>query len=895
MTPPDADPTPHDRPPHAYTPALAQRIERRWQRRWADAGTFHAANPTGPLSTGFDAVAEHDPFYILDMFPYPSGDTLHVGHPLGFVATDVYARYLRMRGRHVLHAMGFDAFGLPAEQHAIETGEHPATVIDRNVATMRRQLDRLGLGHDPRRQVRTTDPSFYRWTQWIFTRLFGSWHDPTVGRTRPIAELIDEFERGVREPKAGPAPTDPPTVRPPAGPDPNPQRRPWSELDETARRRVVDTYRLAYRVEAPVNWCPALGTVLANEEVTAAGRSERGDHPVHRRMMTQWMLRITDHADRLLAGLDDLDWPDHIVAMQRNWIGRSEGAVVRFAVVGGGDHDIATFTTRVDTLPGVVALAVGPDHELAAGRPHGTRLDVVARHPLTGDELPVHVADHVVGEHGTGAVMVVPAHDERDAAFAAEIGLPAPAATIPPDEAVAALERDQRGHRAVAYRLRDWLFSRQRYWGEPFPIVYDEHGLPHAVPADQLPVTLPELDDFAPRPASADSDPQPPLARATDWTVVTLDLGDGPRTYRRETNTMPQWAGSSWYHLRYLDPGNDERPVDPEVERYWMGDGRRPGGVDLYVGGVEHAVLHLLYARFWHQVLHDLGHVCTPEPFQRLYNQGYVLADAYVDDRGVYVPADEVEHDEVDGPSWRGRPVEARAGKMGKSLKNSVPPDDVIADHGVDTLRLYLMASGPLDADRPWRPDDIVGMHRFLKRLWRAVIDEHTGEPRVDEAPADEELRRALHRTVDAVRADIDRLKFNTAIAALVTLTNEVAAAVRDRGTCPRDIAEPLVLLVAPFAPHVAEELWERLGHTRSLAHEDYPEADPTLVAVERIDVPVQIDGTVRSVVTVDADADREQLLAAALADERIVDRLAGREVADVIVVRGRVVNVVTR
>ncbi len=907
-----------------YDARLAASIESHWQAWWERHDTFATANPTTEASGSSDLGA---PLYVLDMFPYPSGDALHVGHPLGYIATDVHARFQRMGGRHVLHPFGFDAFGLPAEQYAVETGQHPAVTTADNIATMRSQLRALGLGHDPYRTVVTSDPGYYRWTQWIFLELFNAWFDPDTRRARPIRELETQLASGQRAPVDATA---------------NPDARPWQELGTVARRRVVDGWRLAYLAESPVNWCPALGTVLANEEVTNEGRSERGNHPVHRRRLRQWMLRITAYADRLLEDLELLDWPEPIARMQRNWIGRRSGARIRFPV-DGADGSIEVFTTRPETLFGATFVALSVDHaaldELGlprdgvgsvAVREGGVATGGFVRHPATGGRLPVYVADHVLAEAGTGAVMGVPAHDERDWRFAQAHGLPVrPVVTRPPDHDPHAASTGQgtmvasrgggleldglhssqarqvvidwlgssgHGGGATSYRLRDWLFSRQRYWGEPFPIVFDDHDLPVALPADLLPVVLPDLDDFRPRPVDIDQPPTPPLARAASWVEVDLDLGDGLRTYRRETNTMPQWAGSCWYHLRYLDPANAERLVDPDVERYWMAgtDRDRTGGVDLYVGGVEHAVLHLLYARFWHKVLYDLGHVSTPEPFQRLVNNGYVQAPAYLDDRGSYVPADEVSVD-ADGTAFhRGRPVTTRMGKMGKSLKNAVRPDQIIDTYGADTLRLYEMASGPLEADRPWEPHDIVGMHRFLQRVWRNLVDEHHGTPIVTDDPPPDRLRRALHTTIDEVGRELTELRCNTAIAHLTALNNALTAVVRERGTCPREIAEPLVLMLAPFAPHVAEELWARLGHPPSIADVGFPTADHRWVRPTDVELPVQVDGRTRGSVTIPADADEHEVVRVVREDERIGDRLAEATVRRVIYVPGRIINFVT-
>jgi leucyl-tRNA synthetase len=949
---PTAQPTPptptSDSEPYRYTAQLAAEIEARWQDRWEAEGTFEAPNPAGPLAEP-DKVAGRPKLFLLDMFPYPSGAGLHVGHPLGYIATDVYGRFKRMTGHNVLHALGYDAFGLPAEQYAVQTGQHPRITTEANIANMRRQLRRLGLAHDARRSVATTDVEFYRWTQWIFLQIFNSWYDEEAGKARPIAELVEAFESGARDLEGG---------------------LNWADLTEVQRRRVIDHHRLAYLSYAPVNWCPGLGTVLANEEVTAEGRSEIGNFPVIRRSLRQWMLRITAYADRLLDDLDKLDWPEPIRLMQRNWIGRSEGARVDFPVAtpSGADRAITVFTTRPDTLFGATYMVLAPEHPLvdellaeawpSADLPDtwtggaATPADAVAAYrklaeakteverqtegrdktgvftgsyavnPVNGERIPVFVADYVLMGYGTGAIMAVPGQDERDWEFAEKFGLPIIRTVQPPEgwtgEAYLGdgpainsgflngldvpeakkkitewLEAQGVGEAAVQYKLRDWLFSRQRYWGEPFPIVYDEHG-PLALPDEMLPVELPEIDDFSPRtfdPDDADSEPEPPLARATEWTSVKLDLGDGEKEYRREVNTMPQWAGSCWYELRYLDPTNSERFVDPDVERYWMGP-QSPddsGGVDLYVGGVEHAVLHLLYARFWHKVLYDLGHVSSSEPFRRLFNQGYIQAYAYTDARGVYVPADEVK--EVDGSYvWRGEPVNREYGKMGKSLKNSVTPDDMFAEYGADTLRLYEMSMGPLDVSRPWETRAVVGSYRFLQRLWRNIVDESTGLVTVHVGAADEGTRRALHRTIDGVRRDMENLRFNTAIAKVIELNNRLT---RLPGDLPREIAEPLVLLVAPLTPHMAEELWSRLGHARSLAYEPYPSADPALLVEERVTCVVQVAGKVRDRLEVPPSISEDELRDLALASRAVRRALDGRSVRTVVIRAPRLVNVV--
>ena len=935
-TPPD------DAPKFRYTGALAQEIELRWQDRWDAEGTYETPNPAGPLAEP-EKIGGRNKLFVLDMFPYPSGTGLHVGHPLGFIGTDIYTRFKRMTGFNVMYTMGFDAFGLPAEQYAVQTGQHPAVTTNANVATYRKQLRRLGLSHDPRRSISTTDPGYYRWTQWIFLQIFNSWYDTEANKARPISELVGEFAAGRRA---------------------TPDGRPWSALTPPERNTVIDGHRLAYVSDAPVNWCPGLGTVVANEEVTADGRSDRGNFPVFKRNMRQWMMRITAYADRLIADLDLLEWSDAIKAMQRNWIGRSEGATVHFDSPAG---PITVFTTRPDTLFGATFMVLAPEHPLVDALTTPEQRDSVAEYrrqaaaktdvarqedtrqksgvptgalainPVTGASIPVWIADYVLMGYGTGAIMAVPCGDQRDFEFARQYGLPIPAIQQPPDRGADTAQWDEafvgdapyinsandsldlngiadvatgirltndwleehgHGHAAITYKLRDWLFSRQRYWGEPFPIVYDVHGNPHGLPDDQLPLVLPETDSFSPRTFDPDdefSNPESPLDRLPWWVNVELDLGDGTQPYHRDTNVMPQWAGSCWYELRYLDPTNEQCFVDPEVERYWMGPQpvglnghEHPGGVDLYVGGVEHAVLHLLYARFWHKVLFDLGHLSSKEPYYRLFNQGYILAAAYKDEREIYVEATEVV--ERDGEFFHdGRPVTREWGKMGKSLKNAVTPDDICASYGADTLRLYEMAMGPLDASRPWETRDVVGMYRFLQRVWRNVIDEDTGEIALLDTAADIDTQRVLHRTIAGVRDDMEGLRFNTAIAKLIELNNHLTKL----GGCPADVVDAMVLMLAPLAPHLAEELWARLGHDGSVAHATFPTADPALLVADVVEYPVQINGKVRGHVVVAADLDVAGVERAALADERINAVLAGQTPKKVIVVPGRMVNVV--
>jgi leucyl-tRNA synthetase len=953
---PSTEPTADGVPPHRYTPALAKSIELAWQDRWERAGTFHTPNPTGPLSEGFDRVADRPKAFVMDMFPYPSGAGLHVGHPLGYLGTDVTSRFLRMDGHNVLHPMGYDAFGLPAEQYAVQTGQHPRVTTEANIAAIAAQLRRLGVDHDTRRTFATIDPGYYKWTQWIFLRIFGSWFDETAGRARPIEELVAELDAGTREP----------------GPGTNETGRPWAELDEVERRRVVDAHRLAYLHQAPVNWCPGLGTVLSNEEVTPDGRSERGNFPVFRRPLTQWMMRITAYSERLLADLDRLDWSDSLKQMQRNWIGRSTGARIGFSI---GDETVEVFTTRPDTLFGATYLVLAPEHPMvealtadrwpdgadprwtagaatpaeavaayqrqasrrseldrqAEGRAKtGVWLGATAVNPLTGRDVPVFIADYVLTGYGTGAIMAVPGEDTRDWEFAEAFGLPVVRTVQPPEgfdggaytgtgpminssnerlsldgleksEAIAAvtewLVTHGHGEATTTYKLRDWLFSRQRYWGEPFPVVYDEDGLPVAVPDELLPVLLPDVDDYSPKTFADDDDtsvPEPPLSRATEWTTVTLDLGDGPKPYRRETNTMPNWAGSCWYYLRYLDPANDERFVDPELERYWMGPRHEgdTGGVDLYVGGVEHAVLHLLYARFWHKVLFDLGYVSSEEPFRRLVNQGYISAFAYTDARGFYVPAAEVV--ERDGQFFHeGEPVNREYGKIGKSLKNMVTPDEMIEAFGADTFRVYEMSTGPLEQSRPWETKAVVGSQRLLQRVWRVVVDEESGQPRVADTEPDADTSRALNRTIEAVRDGMATMRFNIAIARITELTNHLTQAYGPGTAVPRSVAEPLVLLLAPLAPHVAEEMWARLGHEDSVAWAPFPVAEERWLVEDTVQVAVQVNGKVRAQVSVAADADAAALEAAARGDERIAGHLEGATVRRVVAVPGRLVNFV--
>lgn len=1070
-------------------------IEPKWQRHWTERKVFSAANPGQPGST-------KPKFYVLDFFPYPSGAGLHVGHPLGYIASDIISRYKRMRGFNVLHPMGWDAFGLPAEQYAVETGVHPRVTTQKNIATYRRQMDMIGLGYDWDREIATCDESYYRWTQWIFLQIFNSWYDPgyrwtdaagrqVIGAARPIEEL----------------------------PIPDDVKIHGAEAVEDYR----DEHRLAYLAEVPVNWCPALGTVLSNEEVTNEGRSDRGNHPVFRRPMRQWMLRITEYADRLLKDLEELDWPEPIKLMQRNWIGRSEGAYTDFALVDHPGDFIRIFTTRPDTLFGATYLVLAPEHRLVpvittpeqreavedyvakagqksdldrtadAKEKTGVFTGAYAINPVNRQRVPIWVADYVLISYGTGSIMSVPAHDTRDYEFSKTFGLPIIDVIYPPivlamlhftcqaprdaqaegrwpdalanflDRVAAAacdlerfddlltasladtgrsadslyadpvlkqlppvierklgnakvswrqafetlgfhtfaelrdtfasatfysrtgdafagdgynansprtrdfpeqadinglstpaatkaivawLEQREVGEGTVQYKLRDWLFSRQRYWGEPFPVLYRDDGRIIAEDERNLPVTLPEMEDYRPH-ASDDprAEPQTPLSRApSDWIHVERN----GRMLRRELNTMPQWAGSCWYYLRFCDARNHLRMIAPDAEKYWLGgpgaDGRpKIGGVDLYMGGAEHAVLHLLYARFWHKVLYDRGHVSTPEPFHKLFNQGMITAYAYRDARGVCIPYEEIEFAE-DGPRLKstGEKLSESVEKMSKTLKNVVNPDAIIREYGADTLRLYEMYMGPLEASKPWNTRDIIGVHRFLQRVWRLVVapsDKETpnvaadprvgqsdvaadprvgqsdvaADPRVGRSPSiqdshasnsadsswtfnpklgdcrDDDLERLLHKTIKKVQEDIERFAMNTAIARMIVWVNTV-----QKAPCvARDQVERFLLVLAPFAPHICEELWHRLGRETSIVLEPWPAYDEKLTVDETIEIAVQIKGKVRARIRVPADATDEQLAALAQADEKIAAEIAGKQVQRAIVVKGRLVNLI--
>lgn len=832
-------------------------IEVKWQQYWDQHRTFHASNPGEP---GFDASKPK--YFVLDMFPYPSGAGLHVGHPEGYTATDILARYKRMRGFNVLHPMGWDAFGLPAEQYAIKTGQHPAITTADNINNFRAQLKRIGFAYDWQREVNTTDPDYFKWTQWIFLQLYHSWFNPDSKKAEPIATY--------------------------KGQDP-------------------DSVRLAYVAEVPVNWCGELGTVLANEEVVD-GKSEVGGHPVERRPMRQWMLRITTFADRLIEELDGLDWPESIKLLQRNWIGRSEGAELLFSIENSG-NTIRVFTTRPDTLFGATYLVLAPEHALVevittpaqseavrayqeacrsksdlertdlAKDKSGVPTGAFAINPVNGERLPVWIADYVLTGYGTGAIMAVPAHDTRDHEFALKFNLPVRQVVQPHNDepwqgytghgtaihsdflnGLSTLDAKRemnrwlaangKGKGTVQYKLRDWLFSRQRYWGEPFPIIW-ENGKHKAIPENELPLTPPEMADFKPT-----GTPEPPLSKAKEWLRYS-------ESAQRETNTMPQWAGSCWYYLRYCDPQNSERFIGREAERYWMGaDSQNPGGVDLYIGGTEHAVLHLLYARFWHKVLFDLGHLSTPEPFQKLVNQGIILGE--------------------DGQ------------KMSKSRGNVVNPDEVIGEFGADAFRCYEMFMGPLEQMKPWSTSGVEGVSRFLARVWRLVMEENqAGEwvrsAALAEIPLDKAQTKVVHATIKKVTEDIESLSFNTAISQMMIFVNAFTGATQR----PVSAIRILLQLLNPLAPHITEELWHRLGCQGTVADQAWPEWDADALIEDELELVVQINGKVRDKFIVKRDASKEEIEEAALSSPRAKEWTADKTIRKVIVVPGKLINIV--
>ncbi len=933
---------------HRYTAEVANEIETRWQQVWDQQETFHQSNPG---EDGFDASKPK--YFCMDMFPYPSGAGLHVGHPEGYTATDILSRYKRMKGFNVLHPMGWDAFGLPAEQYAIQTGVHPEVTTKKAIDNFRRQLKRFGFSYDWSREFGTIDEDYYKWTQWIFLKIYHSWFDPDandgVGCARPITELVEGFKNGTRPVKLNPAAAEYAGAGDlPGGTDAGA----WESLDRETKKAIVDSYRLAYLSQQTVNWCPMLGTALANEEVID-GRSERGSHPVFRKPLRQWMFRITAYADRLLAGLADVDWPKSTKVQQAEWIGRSVGAEIDFPILENGvamGEALRVFTTRPDTIFGATYMVVAPEHPLvdfAIDMPSnetdvdklrayvestrnrsdvermenkektGVFTGIYVTNPATGEPVPVWAADYVLMGYGTGAIMAVPGQDQRDWDFAEAFGLPIVRTVLPPEDfegkaytgdgvatnsrfldgleieeakkkIIAWLSEHHTGARKVNYKLRDWLFSRQRYWGEPFPIVFDEHGDHHAVGADTLPVKLPPLTDYEPE---VSDEPQPLLAKATDWVNTTageagVEDMDPDAKVRRETNTMPGWAGSCWYYLRYCDPKNAERLIGEDAEAYWMGD----NGVDLYIGGNEHAVLHLLYARFWHMVMFDLDIVHTKEPFGKLFHQGMITSYAYQRADKSLVPIDEVENRGTEEkPEFfeikTGEPVKHITAKMSKSLKNVVNPDDVIAEYGADTFRLYEMYMGPLEATKPWNTRDIVGLFRLMQRIWRLCVDEKTGELHFAEAP-DEQVEKLLHRTIAKVGSDIEKLGFNTAIAAVFEFVNGAKSITKDQ-------MDRFVRTIAPMVPHIAEELYSKLGHTESVTHTDWPGFDEAMLVDDEVEIAVQIMGKLRSKIYASPDADAKELETAALNNERIKELIEGKTVRKIVVVPGRLVNIV--
>ncbi|MBX3358406.1 MAG: leucine--tRNA ligase [Phycisphaeraceae bacterium] len=943
---------------------MAEEIEGRWQRVWKERGTFKVA---GPGEAGFDG--RRPKFYALDMFPYPSGAGLHVGHPEGYTATDIVCRYKRMTGCNVLHPMGWDAFGLPAEQYAIQTGVHPAVTTRRAIETFRRQLQRFGFCYDWSREFATIDPEYYRWTQWIFLQVYNAWYDREQDRARPIGELVEGLERGrygvdVFGEVAGLGVEQ--AVAPAITGEAVGVRR-WHELTQEERRAFIDRQRLAYVDEQVVNWCPKLGTALANEEVVD-GRSERGGFPVLRKPLKQWMFRITAYAERLLRDLALVSWPESTRTQQTEWIGRSEGALIDFDLAEeiAEYRSLQVYTTRPDTMFGATYMVIAPEHPLVerivSKRAHaaetaglkayvrearnrsdvdrmaetkektGVYTGVNAINPATGKAIPVWVADYVLMGYGTGAIMAVPGQDQRDWDFAERFGLPIVRTVRPPEGFEAAggkaytgegqainsefldgmeigpakarmiewLEEKGIGSGKVVYRLRDWLFSRQRYWGEPFPIVWDAAGNHYPVGEGALPVVLPELADYQPEESE---EPRPLLAKATAWAETTAGAAGvsaevlaAETPVRRELNTMPGWAGSCWYYLRYCDPKNQGEFISEEAERYWMGEGEA-GGVDLYIGGSEHAVLHLLYSRFWHKVLFDLGHVSTPEPFKTLFHQGLITAYSYQRGDKTLVPTDQVE--EVSEGAFvekaTGQRVTQVVAKMSKSLKNVVNPDDVIAQYGADTFRLYEMYMGPLDASKPWNTRDMIGLFRFLQRVWRNVVDEGTGAATVVADEPDEATLRLLHKTIAGVRRDIEGLAFNTAIAKLIEFNNHLTTVVAKGKGLARKAGEGLILMLCPFAPHIAEELWSRLGYSRLACDEAFPVADMSLAADSSVEIPIQIMGKVRGKIVVAAGADAKAIEAAALEEPKIQELLAGKTVQRVVVVPGKMVNIVAK
>ncbi|MBQ7020033.1 MAG: leucine--tRNA ligase [Bacteroidales bacterium] len=914
-------------------------IERKWQSYWAANHTFKA-----------EIDSAKPKYYVLDMFPYPSGAGLHVGHPLGYIASDIYSRYKRLCGFNVLHPMGYDAFGLPAEQYAIQTGQHPAVTTEKNIARYREQMDRIGFSYDWSREVRTCDPGYYKWTQWAFLQMFGSWYDNQQQKARPIAELEAAFAEG------GSAAVDA------ACGDVAPfTAEEWKAFDEKQKSDVLMQYRIAYQGETAVNWCPALGTVLANDEVKE-GYSVRGGHPVEQKKMTQWQLRVSAYAGRLLEDLEDLDWTDSLKDMQRNWIGKSQGAEMVFKVSNGSEeYDMTIFTTRADTVFGVTFMVLAPESEWVEKLTVESQKEVVAEYlamakkkterermtetrkvtgvfsgsyatnPLTGDKVPVWISEYVLAGYGTGAIMAVPAHDSRDYAFARHFNLPVVPLIEGCDvseasfdakegimcnsgflngmtvkEAIPAaidyVEKHGIGRRKINYRLRDAIFSRQRYWGEPFPM-YFKDGMATPMPLDKLPLELPEVDKFLPTETG-----EPPLGRAADWTY---------EGYPIELSTMPGFAGSSAYYLRYMDPHNDQALVSREADEYWR-------DVDLYIGGTEHATGHLIYSRFWNKFLFDLGYVCEKEPFKKLINQGmiqgrsnfvyriintntfvsYGLKDQY-ETTEIHVDVNIVRNDRLDIAAFKAwMPEFATAEfiledgeyicgwaieKMSKSMFNVVNPDMICDTYGADTLRLYEMFLGPLEQSKPWDTKGIDGVNRFLRKVWRMFYD-RDGFIVTDEKASPEELK-ALHKLIGKVRSDIEAFSFNTAVSAFMIAVNDLT----DLKCTKKEILEPLTILLSPFAPHIAEELWEALGHKDSITYAAFPEYVEAYTVENSCTYAVSFNGKTRFTVDLPLDMPREDVDAHVRSLDQTAKYVAGGNIMKVIVVPGKIVNIVVK
>jgi leucyl-tRNA synthetase len=921
-----------------------EKIEKKWQQFWAENKTFKAEDSS-----------VKPPFYVLDMFPYPSGAGLHVGHPLGYIASDIYARYKRLKGFNVLHPMGYDSFGLPAEQYAIQTGTHPAKTTVKNIDTFRRQMDNIGFSFDWDREVRTSDPSYYKWTQWIFVQLFDAWYCKNADEARPIARLVEEFKaKGNKDVNAHCDET------------PLFSADEWNGWDEAKQQTILLNYRIAYLSEAYVNWCPGLGTVLANDEVKD-GVSERGGHPVERKLMKQWSMRISAYSQRLIDGLDGIDWSESLKEQQRNWIGRSEGAMVKFQV-NGYDAQVEVFTTRPDTIFGVTFMTLAPEHELVAKitteeqkadieayiKKAKTRSDrermadvktisgaftgAYANHPFSGEPIPIWIGDYVLAGYGTGAVMAVPSGDQRDWSFANYFGIPIPAviegsnleeeANESKDgilmnsdflngmnvkdavkAAIAKLEEKEIGKGMINYRQRDAVFGRQRYWGEPIPIYYKD-GVPY--PINKLPLQLPEVEKYLPTEQG-----DPPLGNAENWnwnpeTEEVVANGEG---YPIELSTMPGWAGSSWYYLRYMDPNNDETFCSKEAMDYW-------GSVNYYAGGAEHATGHLLYVRFWTKFLKDLGHLPFDEPAKKLVNQGMIqgrsnflyrdkksgkfvslgLKNDY-DTAAIHVDVNIVKNDELDTEAFKASRAEYKNAefvledgkyicgweveKMSKSKYNVVNPDDIIERFGADTLRLYEMFLGPLEDAKPWNTNGIEGVSRFLKKFWNLFHDGDTFS--VSEEEASPKELKALHATIKKVQEDIERLSFNTSVSQFMICVNEL----NDLKSNKRAILEPLTVVVSTYAPHLCEELWSLLGHTESVTFTEYPAFNESFLVEDSVNYPISINGKMRLKIELPASMGKDEVEKAVLANAEVQERLEGATPKKVIVVPGRIVNIV--